>query len=116
MSTTDKSLLELLNKKMRSKEPTCSVQVVESIKELGQGILDAFERNSRAIRGIDKTLGTLTDAVVKMNRTMEGMGEEQRRLNQKQKEERKERSYKRRTDRSKDKKENTSLKSIVNKK
>ena len=117
---TDESLLEPQPKKMRFEEQTGNVQVGETIKELVQGslaqLLDAFEKNSRAIRGIDKTLGTLTEAVVKMNRTMERMGEEQRRENERRIEERRERSYERRTDRSHDKKENRSLKSIVNKK
>ena len=67
----------------RKEEPTQSTQageaLVEVIRTAVGRLVDAFEQNSRAIRGIDKTLGTLTDVVTKMSRTLERMGEEQRR-------------------------------------
>lgn len=110
-------------------------KVIESVIESGvKQLTDAFEKNSRAVRGVDKTLGQLMEVMSKMNRTLERMGEEQRREHERRREEgqnelsvkradenRKEKSRKseetsRREDYSKKEgKENRTLKSIVNK-
>jgi hypothetical protein len=53
------------------------------LKAINRGIL----KNSRAIRGVNKTLGQLIDVMTKIYRTLKRMGEEHQREHKRRREE-----------------------------
>ncbi|XP_053394977.1 uncharacterized protein LOC123524020 isoform X2 [Mercenaria mercenaria] len=61
--------------------------IAKVVEDSTKQLVSAIETNSRAIRGVDKTLGQFLEVLQKMNRTMERMGEEQRREHERRLEE-----------------------------
>ncbi|XP_053376550.1 DDRGK domain-containing protein 1-like [Mercenaria mercenaria] len=61
--------------------------IAKVVEDSNKQLVSAIETNSRAIGGVDKTLGQFLEVLQKMNRTMERMGEEQRREHERRLEE-----------------------------